>query len=121
MRRHARAAVLAVLTFAIAAGCARDDASRVAGDGAAVVGGTAVTTLASDLDLLSSLVASDRYTQEVLRYFLFLPLLEYDEKLGYAPALATHWSMEGDTAVVFELRDDVYWHDGPRTTAYDVA
>jgi peptide/nickel transport system substrate-binding protein len=119
MRRHARAAAL-VAIVAFASGCARD-AARHDLDGDPVVGGTLVITVPTDLDHLNSLVAAERYTQEVLRFVLFLPLLRYDEQLDYVPALAREWTLEGDTTALFHLRDDVRWHDGARTTAFDVA
>jgi peptide/nickel transport system substrate-binding protein len=83
-------------------------------------GGTVVIAYPSDLENLNSLVASDKFTQEVNRYVLFLPLLRYTHDLSYEPALAERWELEGDTAVVFQLRRDVRWHDGRRTTAADV-
>jgi peptide/nickel transport system substrate-binding protein len=44
-----------------------------------------------------------------------------DSALAYVPALAREWQQYGDTAITFRLRDDVRWHDGARTSAYDVA
>lgn len=84
-------------------------------------GGTVVIVSPGDLDHANPLVTADRLTQEVLRYALFLPLLSYDADLELQPALAQAWIAEGDSAVRFELRRDVYWHDGVRTTAHDVA
>lgn len=84
-------------------------------------GGTAIIVAADDIDLANPLVTSGRYTEEILRYALFLPLLTYDESIRLQPALAREWTLEGDTAVEFRLRDDVYWHDGAHTTAWDVA
>jgi peptide/nickel transport system substrate-binding protein len=121
MRRYARAAAFAAIV-AFAGGCAPDASPQGDGaDGPPVVGGTLVITSATDLDYLNSLVSSDRYTQEFLRFALFLPLLNYDEKLDYVPALAREWRLEGDSAVLFLLRDDIRWHDGVATTAHDVA
>lgn len=90
-------------------------------DGGAVYGGTAVIAGPGDLDNANSLVATQRYTQELLREALFLPLVRYDSALDYAPALARSWEMLADTGVILHLRDDVRWHDGQRTTAEDVA
>ena len=84
-------------------------------------GGTVVVTSSDDLTPMNSLVNSNRWGQEVLRYALALPLVRYGPDLGYEPALASAWEASGDTAVLFELRHDVYWHDGAHTTAYDVA
>lgn len=48
-------------------------------------------------------------------------MIRYTPELDFAPSLAESWELLGDTGVLFHLRDDVYWHDGARTTAYDVA
>lgn len=82
-------------------------------------GGTVVVAIPNDLDFANGLLSGERYSQEINRH-LFLPLLKYHEKLQLAPLLARAWFLEGDTAVVMELRNDVKWHDGVKTTAYDV-
>jgi hypothetical protein len=89
MRRLERAALAALLIWT--AGC--DDGVPAAGgtDGDPVRGGTAVIVSATDFDFLNALVSADRYTQEVLRYALFVPLLRYDAALDYEPALARAW------------------------------
>src|SRR6185369_16637684 len=84
-------------------------------------GGTVVVATKGDLDFADFLVSSDKMTHEVLRYMLFLPLVQYDSALGYQPVLAESYQMQGDTSVLFKLRKDVFWHDGVHTTAYDVA
>lgn len=108
-----------LLLSALAACAGGSDAS--AGAGTPRTGGTVVIVSTDDLDHANPLVTSTRYTQEILRYALFLPLVRYDAGLDLVPALARAWEVEGDTAVVFHLRDDVRWHDGRPTTAYDVA
>ena len=86
-----------------------------------VRGGTVVVAGPTDLDFANPLLAASKYTQELIRYALFMPLIRYDSTLAYAPALAESWELIGDTAVEFRLRRDVHWHDGPPTTAHDVA
>jgi peptide/nickel transport system substrate-binding protein len=100
-------------------GCTDKPANETATQ--ADTGGVAVVALPSDLDYLNILAANDRYTQEIVRYLLFLPLVQYDAKLDYQPVLAESYQFEGDTAVTFKLRKDVFWHDGVHTTAHDVA
>ena len=51
--------------------------------------------------------------------FVFDTLVWKDDS-GYLPALAENWHMEGDEVCVFQLRDDVAWHDGVKFTADDV-
>lgn len=84
-------------------------------------GGTLVVAGQTDLDFANSLVSREAYTQELILNVLFLPLLRHDAELGYEPRLARSWELIGDTAIVFHLRDDVKWHDGVPTTAFDVA
>src|SRR5688572_7079149 len=83
-------------------------------------GGTLVIALPNEPDAVNSLVSGERYGQEINRNILYLPLLNYDEKLELKPLLAESWEMDGDTAVTFRIRKDVYWHDGAHTTAHDV-
>ncbi|MDX1673622.1 MAG: ABC transporter substrate-binding protein [Longimicrobiales bacterium] len=83
-------------------------------------GGTVVIAAGAELDFANPLVSVDAWTNEILRYVLFTPLIRYAPDLTFEPALAESWEMEGDTAVVFHLRRDVWWHDGRPTTAHDV-
>ena len=84
-------------------------------------GGTLVIAGPTDLGAMNSLVSNEAYTQEIQLHALFLPLVRLDSALDYTPALAHAWEIDGDTAVVFHIRDDVRWHDGSPTSAYDVA
>jgi len=64
---------------------------------------------------------SDEAFQHQLNVNL-MSLLRYGPDLELEPYLAESWEVSADTtAVTFHLRDDVYWHDGERTDAYDVA
>lgn len=84
-------------------------------------GGTAVIAGAHELQPMNSLIASESWTLEFLNNALFLPLVRYARDLSLTPALAESWRMVGDTAVVFRIRRDVFWHDDRPTTAADVA
>jgi peptide/nickel transport system substrate-binding protein len=84
-------------------------------------GGTLVLAAASDLQQLNSLVNADAQTAEVIKHLLFLPLVRLGPDLQPVPALAHTWQWSGDSVVTFQLRRDVHWHDGRRTTAEDVA
>ena len=79
-----------------------------------------VVGMRTDFGGFNSITNSDQYTDEIIKYALFTPLVQYDESLGVRPWLAESWQMEGDTAVVFSLRSDVRWHDGQPVTAEDV-
>ena len=51
-----------------------------------------------------------------------MTLLTYDAALTPQPYLAESWEVSDDgTELTFRIRDDVYWHDGHRTDARDVA
>ncbi len=84
-------------------------------------GGTVVVAGQVDLQGMNSLTVSESSTREFTEHVLFLPLISYRRDLSYEPALARTWRMLGDTGVIFNLRRDVLWHDGVKTTAYDVA
>jgi peptide/nickel transport system substrate-binding protein len=116
IRQRVRPLLLLVLPFAACAD--RDDAG--ADRDPSRYGGTVVIANNSDIENMNALVSGDRYTQEINRYLLFLPLLRYSAELDYEPALAERWELLGDTGVVFHLRRDVRWHDGVQTTARDV-
>jgi peptide/nickel transport system substrate-binding protein len=117
-----RAALLAVPTLLLAlAGC-RSDAGPSDGAvaGPPTPGGTVVVGVRTDFGGFNPITNNDQYTDEVIKYALFTPLVRYDEKLEVEPYLAESWELQGDTGVVFHLRRDVKWHDGEPLTAEDV-
>jgi peptide/nickel transport system substrate-binding protein len=81
-------------------------------------GGTLVVAAASDVQQLNSLVNADANTGQLINHALFLPLIRLGSDLQPEPALARSWK-QTDSTVVFQLRRDVRWHDGRRTTAHD--
>lgn len=83
-------------------------------------GGTVVVGARTDFGGFNPITNTDIVTVEVINFALFTPLIRYDEELGVEPYLAESWQLEGDTAVVFELRQDLFWHDGEPVTADDV-
>ena len=84
-------------------------------------GGTVVIAGGSDLQSMNSIVNTDGWTKEFNENALFLRLITLNRDLTYAPQLAQSWRMIGDSGVVFNIRRDVRWHDGRRTSAHDVA
>ena len=119
--RAVRAGAWTLFLCALVGTACADRTSTADAGGEPRYGGTVVIAGDADLEYANSLVSRHAPTQEFIRFALFMPLLRYDAELGYEPYLAESWKMEGDTAVVFRLRRDVRWHDGARTTAYDVA
>jgi peptide/nickel transport system substrate-binding protein len=86
-------------------------------------GGTAVVASLNEVHSMNHLASIDETSQELQNFVLFTTLIQYDEQLRPVPYLAESW----DTApaadglvLTFHLRDDVRWHDGRPTTAYDV-
>jgi peptide/nickel transport system substrate-binding protein len=71
---------------------------------------------------LNSLVSGDVAERQHQIYVSHMTLIRYDEDLQPRPYLARDWEVSEDgTEILFRLRDDVYWHDGRRTTSADVA
>lgn len=74
----------------------------------------------ADLQSINPLVAVHPLAKAVQKQVLFLTLAAYDTALDPVPRLA-RWRWSDDrTALTFELRPDVRWHDGAPTTARDV-
>ena len=85
--------------------------------GAAVVGAIG--------EIPGGMNAFQTVTHEASQHQIFLhlmPLVRMNEDLELVPWLARAWEVgEDGTEITFHLRDDVYWHDGTLTTAWDVA
>ncbi len=113
-------AALGLATALVLGGCGRDEARTGEVSGPPVAGGTVVVGMRTDFGPFNSIVNTDLYTDEVIKYALFTPLVQYDEEFEVQPYLAESWEMEGDTAVVFRIREGVQWHDGQPVTAEDV-
>lgn len=85
-------------------------------------GGTAIIASISDIPDINPLTSTETLAAEIQQFVLFLPVIQYDADLRPTPGLARSWEVNEDsTLLTFHLRDDVYWHDGVRTTAYDLA
>ncbi len=86
-------------------------------------GGTAVTASFGELGMgMNAFVAADYHTRQHQNFVNLMTLVRYDGNLEPEPYLAESFSVsEEGTQLTFNLRDDVFWHDGVRTTAYDVA
>jgi peptide/nickel transport system substrate-binding protein len=122
------------LTLPVAACCAilltacgerGDDAQEAGGDehgtfGGGPAGGVLVVLADREPDQLNPLTFSSTPAYQAV-FLMFRRLALRDSTLsGYGPDLARSWTVENDTTVILELRDDVYWDDGVRVTAEDV-
>jgi peptide/nickel transport system substrate-binding protein len=93
--------------------CSAPDSNRSASDRPLVLG------YAAELQTLNPVVSTDQNANELIYYLLYTPLVVYDSTFRVRPWLAERWELT-DSTVVFELRDDVTWHDGEPLTAEDV-
>ncbi|MQA91135.1 MAG: hypothetical protein GEU90_13010 [Gemmatimonas sp.] len=85
-------------------------------------GGTAVIGSIKDIPDMNALTSTETQATEMQQFILFVPVVSYDGELEPQPALARSWEVNEDTTMLtLHLRDDVYWHDGVKTTAYDLA
>ncbi|MBA2244894.1 MAG: hypothetical protein H0W11_08045 [Gemmatimonadetes bacterium] len=118
--------LLPLLALGLLAACdadARDTLERLAADVPEEqrYGGTAVVSNLADIPDVNPLTSTDHTASQVQQYLLFMPLLGYDENFQPVPRLARSWELNADTTLLtFHLRDDVFWHDGVKTTAHDL-
>jgi peptide/nickel transport system substrate-binding protein len=70
---------------------------------------------------LNPILVSDPLSEEISR-LIFSGLIMLDPETGEpVPDLCERWEISDDgTTVEFELREDIYWHDGQPVTARDV-
>jgi peptide/nickel transport system substrate-binding protein len=85
-------------------------------------GGTAVIGSIGDIPDMNPLTSTEVTASEMQQHVLFLPVLHYDEDFQPIPAFARAWEVNADTTLLtFHLRNDLFWHDAVKTTAYDLA
>ncbi len=85
-------------------------------------GGTVVIGSIGEMpDGMNALVSSDYQSSQVQKFMHLMTLVDFDEELQPRPYLAESWEFdEENRELTFHLRDDVFWHDGTPTSAYDV-
>ena len=84
------------------------------------IGDTLVLGVIGDADSLNPLTSSSRGASDI-EQLLFLNLTSTNPDFSHSPSLAKSWEFSEDhLELTFDLRDDVYWHDGVKTTAHDV-
>jgi len=85
-------------------------------------GGTVVLGAVADLrGGMNAFDGSQAAPVQHQQFVNLMTLIQYDENLRPVPYLAESWEVSEDqTELTFHLRDDVFWHDGERTTAGDV-
>jgi peptide/nickel transport system substrate-binding protein len=84
--------------------------------------GTVFYASGADLQSINALLTIHPLAKQVQRHVLFLTLVRYDSLLRPEPYLAERWAFSPDRrTLTLEVRGDVRWHDGARTTARDAA
>ena len=106
--------------LALLAACGGGGGEGGGGSRQAAQGGTAIVGILGNVQSFNPVTNTASTVQDIERYMLFTPLIQFDAKLQPQPYLAESWQMEGDTAVTMKLRRDVKWHDGQPLTAEDV-
>jgi peptide/nickel transport system substrate-binding protein len=85
-------------------------------------GGMAVVGAPADMGGMNVFAHGDAGAAQHQMFVNLMTLVRYDEGLRPVPYLARSWEVSDDESeVTFHLRDDIRWHDGEPTTAYDVA
>lgn len=115
---------LLALATVLLVGC-NTDRGTFGDEGPPRTGGTVVIGGYVDIRTMNPIATITDLNKAIERYALYAPLVMLDSALVPQPWLAESW----DTAAVgtdsldltFRLRRDITWHDGTRTTAYDVA
>ncbi|MDA2934405.1 peptide-binding protein [Acidobacteria bacterium AH-259-D05] len=83
-------------------------------------GDTLVLGIIGDVDSLNPLTLTTLGAQDIIG-LLFLGLTRTNPDFSHGPLLAKSWEFSDDhLELTFHLRDDVFWHDGVKTTAHDV-
>ena len=86
-------------------------------------GGTVVVASIGEIpDGMNNHVSQDYTASQHQSFVNLMTLVTYDENQIAMPYLAESWEVSDDASeITFHIRDDVYWHDGELTDAYDVA
>ena len=119
---------LAIAASVLLIGCggerAAQDETGTAGEyntlGGGPPDGTLIVLADREPDQLNPLTFSSTPAYQAV-HLMFRSLAVRDSTLsGYRPDLAQSWQLEGDSTVVLNLRNDVFWHDGTKVSAEDV-
>jgi peptide/nickel transport system substrate-binding protein len=86
-------------------------------------GGTVVVGGIGELaDGMNAAVSSDYQATQHQQFVNLMTLVAYDEDINPVPYLAESWEVAEDgRSITFHIRQDIFWHDGERTDAHDVA
>ena len=83
---------------------------------------TVVYASGTDLESGNPLVTVHSLSRQIQRFALFVTLAKYDSALAPVPYFARSWDWSPDhRSLTLNLISGLRWHDGPVTTASDVA
>jgi len=83
---------------------------------------TVVYASGTDLESGNPLVTIHSLSRQIQRFALFVTLAKYDSTLSPEPYAALSWDWSSDRRrITLHLVSNLRWHDGPLTTARDVA
>jgi peptide/nickel transport system substrate-binding protein len=75
-------------------------------------------SIGSNVARLNPILATDSASGEITQW-LFSSLISYDRDANIRPELAKSYKFIDDKTLVFEMRQDAFWHDGMPITAED--
>ncbi|QOR34050.1 ABC transporter substrate-binding protein [Clostridium sp. 'deep sea'] len=105
--------IILLIAIAIAgSGCGKNQATTNENDTLIILQGVDATTLDPGMH-------SEGPTANIEKQ-LFDTFLDQDTEMKIIPLVAKSWKMLNDTTWQFELRDDIYFHDGKQLTTKDV-
>ncbi len=74
-----------------------------------------------DIDSFNPYLSASLFTQDLLDRVYLRLAVEHEDYRTFTPLLAKRWEWSEDSIqLILYLRNDVYWSDGVKTTAYDV-
>lgn len=120
MTRRDKTIVLALIGLLVLTSAAAVATDRGEGSFEPAFGGVYVEGVAGVPQFLNPLLATTNVDQDVAR-LAFAGLTRFDRDGRVVPDLAANFHIDPDGKTwTFELRPDVYWHDGKEVTSTDV-
>jgi len=76
-------------------------------------------SFSSNIGRLNPILATDSASSEIADW-LFASLISYDKNANIRLDIAKSYKFTDDKTLIFEIKDNAYWHDGVQITADDV-
>jgi len=78
-----------------------------------------VRSISSSPNRINPLLATDSASGEIAGW-IFNGLVKFNKDAKIVSDLAKSWKFENNTTLIFNLRKDIFWHDGVKFSAKDV-